>query len=189
MSGQSAGGINQSVRYSDPLTERGGWIGRGAVLYDTRDAAHRTCCAKDLQRHLYHVTAIYEEIETGKVLIEVQDGTHTVRETIHLDDVLSLFEPAGFRIPVGTKPTYVLTRQHGVEDGHDLMTDGGRSSGNIDRTVPVDGELEEAVSWVERELREARRALWDGKSGKAFASIEAAQDEFETVEEAILDVQ
>jgi len=65
----------------------------------------------------------------------------------------------------------------------------GHCSGGTERP---DGEvsqeeLEEAVHWVERELREARRALWDGKSGKAFASIEAAQDEFETVEEAILD--
>lgn len=56
-----------------------------------------------------------------------------------------------------------------------------------ERTVEVDDELEEAIHWVERELREARRALWDGKSGKAFASIEAAQEEFETVEGAILD--
>jgi hypothetical protein len=69
------------------------------------------------------------------------------------------------------------------------MTDNqtGQSTGDTERTVDVDDELEEAVHWVERELREARRALWDGKSGKAFASIEAAQDEFETVEEAILD--
>lgn len=68
-----------------------------------------------------------------------------------------------------------------------LVTDGGANDGEVKRTVAVDDELEEAVHWVERELREARQALWDGKSGKAFASIEAAQDEFETVEEAILD--
>ena len=52
-------------------------------------------------------------------------------------------------------------------------------------TVSVNDELVEAVSWTERELREARKALWDGKTGKAFASIEAAQDEFETVTEAV----
>jgi hypothetical protein len=56
-----------------------------------------------------------------------------------------------------------------------------------EETVVVDEELEEAASWVKRELREARRALWDGKSGKAYASIEAAQDDFKTLEEAILD--
>lgn len=67
------------------------------------------------------------------------------------------------------------------------MSDDGHCTGDTERSVPVDDELEEAVHWVERELREARRALWDGKSGKAFASIEAAQEEFETVEEAILD--
>jgi hypothetical protein len=67
------------------------------------------------------------------------------------------------------------------------MTETGQSTDGTERSVVVDEELEEAVHWVERELREARRALWDGKSGKAFASIEAAQEEFETVEEAILD--
>jgi hypothetical protein len=56
---------------------------------------------------------------------------------------------------------------------------------DTERTVEVDEELEEAVYWVGRELREARRAVWDGKSGKAFASIEAAQDEFEKVEEKV----
>jgi len=61
------------------------------------------------------------------------------------------------------------------------------SGNDTERTVVVDDELEEAVHFLERELREARRALWDGKSGKAFASVEAAQDEFETVEEAMLD--
>lgn len=56
-----------------------------------------------------------------------------------------------------------------------------------ERSVTIDEELEESIDWVGRELREARRALWDGKTGKAFASIEAAQDSFEPVEEAILD--
>lgn len=73
----------------------------------------------------------------------------------------------------------VLTR---LDEQATLMTDGG-----TEQTVVVDDELEEAVHWVERELREARRALWDGQSGRAFASIEAAQDEFEKVEEAILE--
>jgi transcriptional regulator with XRE-family HTH domain len=68
------------------------------------------------------------------------------------------------------------------------VSDGvGQFDDDADQTIPVNGELEEAVSWVKLELREARRALWDGKSGKAFASIEAAQNEFETVKEAILD--
>lgn len=55
------------------------------------------------------------------------------------------------------------------------------------RTVVVDGELLDSVVWVERELRDARRALWDGKCGKAFSAIEAAQDEYDKVEAAILD--
>jgi hypothetical protein len=48
-----------------------------------------------------------------------------------------------------------------------------------------DDELEEVLYWVGREIQEARRALWDGKSGKAFASIEAAEEEFEKLEEMI----
>ena len=55
------------------------------------------------------------------------------------------------------------------------------------QTVEVDDELEEAVHWVGREIQEARRALWDGKSGKAFTAIEAAEEEFETVMERVLD--
>jgi hypothetical protein len=48
-------------------------------------------------------------------------------------------------------------------------------------------DFEEALHWLDRELREARRALWDGKTGKAFASIEAAQDQLDNLEEAIGD--
>lgn len=62
-----------------------------------------------------------------------------------------------------------------------------QSSGDTERTVEVDDELEEALHWAEREVDEARRALWDGKSGKAFTAIEAAQEELETVVEAMLD--
>ena len=110
---------------SDPLTEPSGYVGRGAVLYDTRDAEHRRCCRKDRKRHLAHVTAVYAARgPTERIRFEVWDGTHTVREYIHGDDLLAIFEPAGFTIDPGRKPTYVLTRGHGVDDGHDLMTRG-----------------------------------------------------------------
>jgi len=107
---------------SNPLTEPSGTVGRGAVLYDTRDARNRSCCGEDRPRHLYHVTGVYEETETGTVRFEVWDGTHTVREWVHQDDLLAIFEPAGWRCPTGWKPTYMLTRDHGVDDAHDLMT-------------------------------------------------------------------
>ena len=109
---------------SEPATEPAGYVGRGAVLYDTRDAEHRRCCAKARKRHLAHVTGVYVETETDRVRFEVWDGTHTVREWIHGDDLLAIFEPAGFTIDPGRKPTYVLTREHGVRDDHDLMTRG-----------------------------------------------------------------
>lgn len=46
-------------------------------------------------------------------------------------------------------------------------------------------EFEEAMYWLGREITEARKAIWDGKSGKAFASIEAAEEQFEKVEEIV----
>ena len=68
------------------------------------------------------------------------------------------------------------------------MPDDALPSGEADQqTVKVDDELEEAVNWIGREIQEARRALWDGKSGKAFTAIEAAEEEFETVMERVLD--
>lgn len=66
------------------------------------------------------------------------------------------------------------------------MTTGGHDTDD-ERTVVVDSEVDDAVKWVERELREARKALWDGQCGRAFASVEAAQDEFETIETALSD--
>jgi len=114
-------------RESDPITERSGKVGRGAVLYDTRRPEDRTCCHKDQGRHLYHVLGVYEETTTGKVYYKVADGTWTVEEWIHGDDLLGMFEPAGWSV-TGMKPTYILTRDHGVEDHHDLMTDGGDAS-------------------------------------------------------------
>lgn len=102
-------------------------VGRGAVLYDLRPPERRRCCAQDPARHLHHVTAVYEDVDTGQRLYEVWDGTHTTREYILGDDLLydGMFEPAGWSCNVGMKPTYLLTREHRVEDHHDLMTDGG----------------------------------------------------------------
>lgn len=48
-------------------------------------------------------------------------------------------------------------------------------------------ELEEVLYWLGREITETRRALWEGKSGKAFASIEAAEEEFEKLQEIMED--
>ena len=112
-------------RYSDPITEPGGWVGPGAVLYDTREPHRRPCCS-DGGRCLFHVTGVYEETSSGEVYYSIEDGTHTTREWIHGDDVLAIFEPAGWSVSTGTKPTYLLTRQHGVADNHDLMADGGK---------------------------------------------------------------
>jgi hypothetical protein len=110
------------TRTSDPISERAGEVGYGAVLYDTRDADRRPCCAAvERPRHLYHVTGIREDIRSGAVTFVVEDGTHTTRETFHADDLLALFEPAGFTLPTGVKPTYILTREHGVRDLHDRM--------------------------------------------------------------------
>jgi hypothetical protein len=114
----------RTARYSDPITKRGGLVGRGAVLYDTREPHARPCCARPESRCLAHVVGVYEETSTGEVYYKVADGTWTTEEWIHGDDLLAIFEPAGWSV-TGVKPTYLLTREHGVEDHHDLMTDGG----------------------------------------------------------------
>jgi len=46
-------------------------------------------------------------------------------------------------------------------------------------------ELEEALYWTGREIQEARKALWDGKSGKAFANIDSAEGHFTELEEEL----
>jgi hypothetical protein len=121
----------RTSRYSDPLTERGGVVGRGAVLYDTRDPHAKPCCVRPDGRCLAHVRGVYEETTTGEVYYDVADGTWTTQEWIHSDDLLAIFEPAGWSV-TGIKPTYLLTRGHGVEDHHDKMTDGGRCSVGAD---------------------------------------------------------
>jgi len=121
--------MSRTARRSDPRWERGGLVGLGAVLYDLREAHWRPCCSRQSGRHLAHVTGVFEETTTGEVYFAVQDGTHTTREWVHQDDLLSLFEPAGWSVR-GVKPTYLLTRQHDVDDPHDLMTRGGGDSGD-----------------------------------------------------------
>jgi hypothetical protein len=95
-------------------------VGKGAVLYDTRDPEQRPCCSMG-GRCLAHVTRVYEEIEHGDRLYVVWDGTHTTREHVSEERLLAAFERAGWRWPVALKPTYHLTRQVGVHDNHDLM--------------------------------------------------------------------
>lgn len=107
------------------MTDRQPTVGRGAVLYDTRDPERRPCC-REGGRCLFHVTGVYREVETGELRYEVWDGTHTVREWVHGDDLLAIFDPAGWRWPVGEKPTYWLTRACEVHDNHDLMLEANR---------------------------------------------------------------
>lgn len=114
----------RTSRWSNPLSQSNGLVGRGAVLYDVRDPDRRPCC-REGGRCLAHVVGVYEETETGEVYFRVQDGSHTTEHWCHQGDLLALYEPAGWSVPTGVKPTYALTRGHGVEDHHDLMTDGG----------------------------------------------------------------
>lgn len=113
--------MSEPTRYSDPIGPTpGGWIAQGAVLYDVREPNRRPCCDRG-GRCLAHVTGVYEETTSGTVYATIEDGTHTTREWHHIDDVLDLFEPAGWTCDIGHKPTYLLTRRHGVQDHHDLM--------------------------------------------------------------------
>ncbi len=104
-------------------------IGVGAVLYEDR------LDTPDDERQLYHVVDILISIETTDVYFVIDDGTHTTRQRYHEKDLLADFEPAGWRWPRSRKPTYWLTRQCGVDDKTDLMTDGGIDRSEDDEAV------------------------------------------------------
>ena len=108
-------------RWSNPLSEPNALVGPGAVLYDMREPERRPCCDRG-GRCIAHVTGVYEETSTDEVYFQVWDGTHTTQEWVHQGDLLALYEPAGFSVSTSVKPTYMLTRRHGVEDHHDRMT-------------------------------------------------------------------
>jgi len=57
----------------------------------------------------------------------------------------------------------------------------------MSETDDTERTADEHLGWVERELNEARRALWDGRPVKAFASVEAAQESLAAYQEAIGD--
>jgi len=100
-------------------------VGPGAILYDTRPPDRRPCCSEG-GRCIAHITAVYEDVDTGNRLYEVWDGTHTTRERLHEPALLSAYEAAGWQWPTGRKPTYHLTRNCGVYDHHDLMLEENR---------------------------------------------------------------
>jgi hypothetical protein len=95
-------------------------IGRGAVLYDDREPGRRQCCSRG-GRCLAHVRGVYAETATGEVYYDVECGTHTTQQWVHEDDLLALYTPAGWSVATHHKPTHILTREHGVDDHHDLM--------------------------------------------------------------------
>jgi transcriptional regulator with XRE-family HTH domain len=133
-------------------------VGLGAVLYDTREPHRRPCCS-DGGRCLAHVTGVYEETTTGEVYYSVEDGTHTTREWVHQDDLLAIYDPAGWSV-TGVKPTYLLTRQHGVKDHHDLrerLRDYRRKHGwTQDRLASELGVSKQTVSNWETDRHEIR---------------------------------
>ena len=114
-------------------------VGIGAVLYEDRPDT------PDDERRLHHVTDIRQSIDGDAVYYVIADGTHTVEHHYHAEDVLADFEPAGWRWPTTRKPTYYLTRECGVADKQDLMTDGSgqpaEATSSEDDDVDVESEL------------------------------------------------
>lgn len=94
-----------------------GWeLGLGAVLYNDRYDAPED------RRDLWHVTARFEDVDSGSRIYELWDGTHTSRLYYTAEDVLVDFAPAGWQFPTARKPTYFLTREIGAPDPTDKMT-------------------------------------------------------------------
>lgn len=91
-------------------------VAPGAVLYEDRPDTPED------ERRLHHVTDRRIDPDTGDQYLVIWDGTHTVEYHYHVDDVLGDFAPAGWQWPTGSKPTYHLTRNCGVDDKQDLMS-------------------------------------------------------------------
>lgn len=107
--------------------ESGEWeFGRGAVLYEAWPDV-------PLERRLAHVVGRLVDEDTGDRYYLIDNGTHDGSHCYHAEDAVAEFDPAGWQCSVGQKPTYLLTRQHGVEDSSDLMTDGGQTADGSDR--------------------------------------------------------
>jgi len=83
-------------------------LGRGAVLYKDRYDAGPG-------RDLWHVVARYVNVDTGRTMYELADGTHTNYQHYAGEDIMADFKPAGWSLTIGLKPTYVLRRHYGVE--------------------------------------------------------------------------
>jgi len=107
-------------------------LGLGAVLYGPRHD----------RRDLWHVTKRLVDHDGSDHFYMVWDGTHTQRRFVREEDIFADYTPAGWCWPTGRKPLYHLTRECGVDDPADLMTDGGTDT----LGVPCDVETcEETV--------------------------------------------
>lgn len=111
---ESATADTPSPSDDDPL-----WpVGRGAVLYEDRPDTPAD------ERRLHHVTPRLIDPDTGDRMLKIWDGTYDEKQYYYAEDVLADFSPAGWQWPVGLKPTYHLTRECGVNDSMDCMTNG-----------------------------------------------------------------
>jgi len=154
-------------------------VGIGAVLYEDRPDTPAE------ERRLHHVTDIRQSIDGDAVYYVIADGTHTVEHHYHAEDVLGDFEPAGWQFPATRKPTYYLTRECGVADKQDLMTDGGQPAEAIpseDDDVDVESELLDTLE----ELRLLAIRL-DAREDVALAYH--ASQAVESLEEAATTIQ
>jgi hypothetical protein len=63
------------------------------------------------QPEIWHVDDVYHPENGNYPRVHIWDGTHTVDEWWHLEDLQACFEPAGWSTT--HKPTYILTRKIG----------------------------------------------------------------------------
>ncbi|WP_277540257.1 hypothetical protein [Haloarcula laminariae] len=117
-------------------------LGLGAVLYGPQPDS----------RDLWHVTKRLVDHDGDDHLYVLWDGTHTERRYVDESIVREDYTPAGWCWPVGEKPLYHLTRECGVDDPADLMTDGGEEPNETH--VDPDRGL-----WIPPALREFDKQL------------------------------
>ncbi|MFW5905786.1 MAG: hypothetical protein ACOCUO_02975 [archaeon] len=81
-------------------------VAANAVLY-------RTDRTVENHPEIWHVEDVYYPERGTHPRVHIHDGTHTVEQWWHLDDLQACFTPAGWSTT--HKPTYILTRQVGHE--------------------------------------------------------------------------
>ena len=90
---------------SDGLIDTDWPVESGAVLYSNRKY-------DVTDPELWHVIDVYEPRNGIYPYVRIQCGTHTEEYWHNIEDLRSMYTPAGWSVATHKKPTYILTREY-----------------------------------------------------------------------------